>query len=235
MKAIFIDVDNTLLSFDNYVRETMKTGFAHFGLPAYEEFMFDVFHRENDMLWEQIEQGTLSFPELQKVRWNNIFRALGIAFDGPAFEKYFRSQLYDSAIPEEGAYAMLEGLKGRAILCAASNGPYAQQLHRLEIADMKKYFSFFCISEKIGVAKPSKEFFDAGFAQLNTDRKPPIRPEETVIIGDSLSSDIAGGLQYGMRTVYYRRKGKPEASETVDIVTDDLSKVPTLLDLLNDF
>lgn len=90
MKAIFIDIDNTLLDFDAYVRTTMEQGFAHFGLPAYRPEMYHTFTAENNKLWRQIEEGTLTFAELQKIRWNNVFAALGIHFDGPAFEHYFR-------------------------------------------------------------------------------------------------------------------------------------------------
>ena len=66
MKAIFIDIDNTLLDFDAYVRTTMEQGFAHFGLPAYHPEMYHTFTAENNKLWRQIEEGTLTFAELQK-------------------------------------------------------------------------------------------------------------------------------------------------------------------------
>ena len=82
MQMIFIDIDNTLLDFDAYIRQTMREGFTHFGLKPYEPYMEAVFHRENGKLWRQIEQGTLTFRELQEIRWNNVFRALNIDFDG---------------------------------------------------------------------------------------------------------------------------------------------------------
>ena len=82
MQMIFIDIDNTLLDFDAYIRQTMREGFAHFGLKPYEPYMEAVFHRENGKLWRQIEQGTLTFRELEEIRWNNVFRALNIDFDG---------------------------------------------------------------------------------------------------------------------------------------------------------
>ena len=123
MKAIFIDIDNTLLDFDEYVRTTMAEGFAHFGLPAYRPEMYHTFTAENNKLWRRIEEGTLTFEELQKIRWSRIFDALGIAFDGPTFEHYFRTAIYDSAIPVPGAVPLLQSLSRHSILCAASNGP----------------------------------------------------------------------------------------------------------------
>ena len=155
MKAIFIDIDNTLLDFDEYVRTTMAEGFAHFGLPAYRPEMYHTFTTENNKLWRRIEEGTLTFEELQKIRWSRIFDALGIAFDGPTFEHYFRTAIYDSAIPVPGAVPLLQSLSRHSILCAASNGPYEQQLHRLELGGMKQYFTHFFISQRIGAAKPA--------------------------------------------------------------------------------
>ena len=69
MRLVFIDIDNTLLDFDAYVKQTMQTGFAHFGLKPYEPYMFEVFTEENNRLWHQIEQGTLTFDELHNIRW----------------------------------------------------------------------------------------------------------------------------------------------------------------------
>ena len=228
MQMIFIDIDNTLLDFDAYIRQTMREGFVHFGLKPYEPYMEAVFHRENGKLWRQIEQGTLTFAELEAIRWDRVFTALDIAFDGQVFEKYFRAALYDSAIPVDGAMELLEALHGKYPLAVASNGPYDQQLHRLEIGGMKPYFDYFFISEHAGAAKPAPAFFDYAFRELNENRSVPILPQETLIIGDSLSSDIAGGLQYGMKTCYYRRPGAPAAPTGVDDTITDLRQIPAL-------
>ena len=221
MKAIFLDIDNTLLSFDEYVKHSMEEGFAHFGLKKYEPGMYETFTKVNNTLWQRIESGTLSFSELEKIRWNQVFQALDIAFDGVVFEKYFRKSLYESAIPEEGAYELLNDLQRKYILCAASNGPYDQQVHRLEIADMKKYFDYIFVSEKLGASKPSPMFFDRAFEEMNKDRKTIIMPEECMILGDSVTSDIEGGLRYGMKTCLYRRNKKISVPENV-IVVDTL-------------
>ena len=80
LKVVLIDIDNTLLSFTGYVKEAMREGFSFFGLKPYTEDMFPVFERINNSLWRQIEQGTLSFEELEKCRWNLIFKELGQRF-----------------------------------------------------------------------------------------------------------------------------------------------------------
>lgn len=225
LKAIFVDIDNTLLSFDEYVRQTMKNGFAHFELKPYEPYMYDIFEKENNALWRKIEQGVLTFPELERIRWNLVFEKLGIEFDGLIFERYFRKALHESAIQEPGAHEMLAYLKKKYILCVASNGPYEQQVHRLELADMRKYFDYIFVSEKIGVSKPATAFFEKAFEELNDGRTEKISPDQTMIIGDSLSSDMAGGLQYGMKTCYYRRNPQVSVPEEIDFVIDYLDQV----------
>ena len=229
MKAIFIDIDNTLLDIDAYVRTTMEQGFAHFGLPAYHPEMYHTFTAENNKLWRQIEEGTLTFAELQKILWYNVFAALGIHFDGPALEHYFRAALHESAIPVPGAIELLQSLSGRALLCVASNGPYEQQLHRLELAGMKRYFDWFFVSERLGASKPARAFFDGAFAALNDGRETAVMPADCVIIGDSLTSDMVGGRQYGMKTCYYRRPGAAAGTDVTWQVTD-LRQIPALLE-----
>ena len=229
MELVFIDIDNTLLDFDEYIRQTMREGFAHFGLKPYQPYMEEIFHRENGKLWRRIEQGTLTFAELERIRWNNVFAALDIDFDGTVFETYFRAALYDSAIPVPGAMELLEALHGKYPLAVASNGPYDQQLHRLALAGMKDDFDAFFISERIGASKPSPAFFDAVFREINEGRAQPFTPAETAIIGDSLTSDMAGGRGYGLKTVYYRRPGAAPADGRVDVTVEDLRLAPALL------
>ena len=143
IRAVFIDIDNTLLDFNAYVTDSMKEGFEKFGLPPYEDKMGAVFRKINEGLWQKIERGELDLEGLRRNRWNIIFSALGIDFDGAVFEDFFRERLFYSAVPVSGALEMLSYLAPKYILCAASNGPKAQQMNRLKLAGMDKYFKFF--------------------------------------------------------------------------------------------
>lgn len=228
IKAVFIDVDNTLLNFEAYVQQAMEKGFAHYGLKKYEPWMFDCFTAENDKLWIALEKKELTFAELKDRRWNIIFDKLDIDFDGHIFEEYFREEIWNSAIPEKGAMELLEYLHGKYVLCAASNGPYEQQMHRMELGKMLHYFSFCFISEKLGVSKPAPEFFEKAFEQLNANREVKILPGETMIIGDSMTSDMAGGIAYGMQTCLYLRGKNPaeiNGAERIDYTVKELSEI----------
>ena len=205
IKAVLIDIDNTLLSFDEYAKSTICSGFQFYNLGEYDDSVFLVFNRINSGLWEQLEKGELSFEELIKIRFNLIFRELGINFDGEEFERYFRKKLNDSAIPVPGALELLEYLKGKYIVCAASNGPLRQQTQRINISGMLPYFNHLFISEEIGFTKPSAEYFQICMDRINADLPPEqkLLPYECIMIGDSLTSDIAGGLGFGMKTCYF--------------------------------
>ena len=72
MKLIFFDIDNTILDFDEYVRQSMRDGFNKFNLKEYEPWMYDVFTTENNKLWKKIEEQRLDFEELKTIRWNII-------------------------------------------------------------------------------------------------------------------------------------------------------------------
>ena len=230
IKVVLIDIDNTLLSFSGYVKETMKEGFAHFGLKPYEEDMFATFERINNSLWRQIEQGTMSLEELMGCRWNRIFQELGIDFDGRVFESYFREKLFDSAIPEEGAMELLEYLQGKYTLCVASNGPYDQQKHRMKLGNMDRFFAHYFVSSKLGFPKPSKEFFDYCFKALQEAGFPRLGPEEVMIIGDSITSDISGGREYGLKTCLYRNGSASVSEKTeADYVVDRLEEIKAIL------
>ncbi|MBE6589408.1 MAG: HAD family hydrolase [Ruminococcaceae bacterium] len=234
IKAVLIDIDNTLLDFDAYVREAMRDGFEKFGLPSYRDEMYGVFLRVNTEFWHRLERGEITYGELLRERWNCIFSALGISFDGPTFEAYFKSCLFDSAIPVEGAAELLEYLKGRYILCAASNGPYRQQINRLEKGGLLPYFSECFISEQIGASKPSAAFFSRCMDTLNRARaeagEEALFPSEVMMIGDSLTSDIAGAIGSGIETCFFNRDMRPLPQDlSIDHVVYTLEEIRRFL------
>ena len=230
IKVILLDIDNTLLSFDDCVIQTMKSGFEKFKIGIYNDDMFRVFNQINTSLWQDIENGKIDLEELEKKRWNMIFERLGFSADGEAFEDYFKKRLFESAIPVEGATEMLEYLQGKYILCAASNGPYLQQINRLKKSGMLPFFSDLFISEEIGSSKPSGKFFKVCINRLAHKLKQEINPDEIMIIGDSLSSDIVGGIQFGIQTCYYNPKQKTIMSEIKpDFTVTSLSEIKSIL------
>ena len=230
IKVLFLDIDNTLLDFDAGAAWGMEQCFRQAGLESRSE-MFSVFTEENKKIWQRIERRELTMDDLFYVRWQAILAHLGLKADGVEMEKEFRSLLHLTAIPVEGAEELLEYLyKKDYCLCAASNGPYEQQINRLKSADMLKYFAHCFVSEKLGADKPGKQFFNGCMREL-----PGITPEECMIIGDSLTADITGGRAYGMSTCWYvpsvekYREVKTKIVKPADYVVHELTELEKIL------
>ncbi len=222
IKAIFIDIDGTLLDFEACVEESMKCGLEENGIEFKDE-MLETFHRINNGLWRDLEQGKLTFEKLLEIRWATVFAELGIDLNGPEFETYFRKRLHESAIPMAGSYEVLDYLSKKYRLFAASNGPHEQQVKRLEKADMLKYFEEVFTSGKIGAEKPSGDFFAYCF-----ENHPELLPDESVMLGDSLTSDMKGGNDFGMETIWLNLNGK-EKPEWVDFEIKSLDEVKDII------
>ena len=196
-----------------------------------EEEELDLEEEEEDSDQEEEEEELQEDKiDQEEVRWNMIFEEIGIDFDGRLFEEYFREKLFHSAIPEDGAVDMLKYLSGKYTLCVASNGPYEQQMNRLRIAGMRDYFTYFFISSQVGAQKPSKQFFDYCISTLKEAEFPELEPGEVIIIGDSLSSDMSGGIEYGMHTCLYQKNSRTEREYPgVDYVISSLAEINNIL------
>ena len=79
-----------------------------------------------------------------------------------------------------------------------TNGTLSVQKGRLKSANISRYFEDIFISEELGYNKPSIEYFDCCFSKI-----PDFHKETAVIIGDSLTSDIQGGLNAEIRTIWF--------------------------------
>lgn len=229
IKVVLIDIDNTLLDFDAFVKKTLKDGFEHFQLGEYKPCLYDIFEEENGRIWRQLEKKEITFDELQKERFHRFFSRIHISFDGVQFEKYFRDSLYNCAILECGAKDIVEYLYPKYELYIASNGPFAQQKHRMELSGLSNYFKDMYISGEIGASKPSCDFFNEAMHRMNQNREVPIENHEVIIIGDSLTSDMAGGLQAGMQTCFYNKSSLKELPKTLDFVVDKLDEIKNIM------
>lgn len=230
IKVVFMDIDDTIFDFSAFVKKTIKAGFEKYGLPTYSDDIFLIFNKINSKLWRDIEQEELTLEELRNIRWNMIFKEIGISFDGRLFEDYFCKELYGSAIFEPHALELMGYLNEKYVMCIASNGPYEQQINRLKVGGIDSFFSYTFISSIIGAKKPNKAFFDYCFRELRKDGFENLMPEETIIIGDSITSDIAGGRNYGMKTCLYTRGQKCDSDyKKADYIVSDLSDIMKIL------
>ena len=226
IKVVLIDIDNTVMDFDRCSKRSMKLTCEDWGIP-FKDGMFDAFKSYNDRRWQEIERGELTVKRLFEVRWNEVFASLGIPMsDGPKFERDFHVYLNVSDIPEDGAKEALAYLSKKYRVFAASNSNTMKQALRLQKTGMLPYFEGLFLSEDMGATKPDRAFFDIIFSNLGG-----VTPEETVMIGDSLSADIAGAAAYGIRTVWYNkaRLSYDSSCPPADFVIYDMRDVRNIL------
>ena len=222
IKAVLIDIDDTLLDFIKSAKCAIKTIFPLCGL-EYTDNVGSMFQEINEELWRKIERREITKQEMYALRWKTILEALNIKYDGVEMEKLFRSTLSGIAEPVDDAYILLDYLYEKYPLYAATNSSYEHQHKRLTQSNMLKYFQKLFVSEKMGALKPAKEFFDGCLKEMGD-----ITPDEIVIIGDSLTADISGGKEYGLKTIWFNPNNLPEPNSLVPDYT-----VKSLLEIKN--
>jgi len=230
IKVVFMDIDDTIFDFSAFVKKAMKDGFEKYGLLPYSDEFFLLYNKVNSKLWRSTEQKKLSVQELNRICWNMFFKEIGISFDSRLFEDFFCKELHRSAIFEPNALELIKYLNGKYTMCVASNAPYDQQMNRLKVGGIDSFFSHAFISSTIGAKKPDKAFFDYCFRELRKAGCENLIAEETIIIGDSINSDIDGGRNYGMKTCLYTRGQKGDSVyEKADYIVSDLLDIMKIL------
>lgn len=224
IKAVLTDIDNTIIDFDKSAFKAIEDCAKDFKL-SLPDGHFEVFGKVNNELWGLLEQGKIQKKDIYKRRWTGIFKELSITADGMAFENAFRQKMQSTAIPIDGAEALLKYLHEKYTLCTASNSSKIQQEKRLKLLGFDKYFDFFFTSEEVGFQKPSRDFFEFCCKRLQ-----PISSEETVIIGDSIKADIVGAKNFGIKSVWfnYYHQHSPEGS-LADYEVHSLSEIQHIL------
>ncbi len=154
-----------------------------------------------------------------------IFQALGLGYDGQEFEDRFFSYLSESSETFDGAEDIMKYLSEKYEVCIASNAMMGQQMRRLTSAGVYKYVEKMFVSEVIGAPKPDRKFFDGCFSRL-----PGIKKDEVIIIGDSLSADIKGGAEYGIKTCWFNpKKSKARDDIKIDFVVNSFEEIKNIL------
>ncbi len=224
IKAVLIDVDDTLLDFFKCANTAVRKTFADFSL-GFEEGYTSTFHEINDSLWRKVELGQMTRDDVRRDRWGMIFDKLGIDFDSALFEKQFVSNISETADPMENALEIVRYLSEKYTLCVASNSAYSIQSNRLKKAGMFEFFDKFFLSNEIGYAKPNPLYFKKCLEALDA-----ILPSETFMIGDNLTADIKGGKNVGMHTIWVNpRQYKPYHDITPDYTVSSLDKIKDIL------
>ena len=222
-KYIFIDVDDTILDFHACAEHAIQMGFTEHKI-ACSDFA-ETYHRINDGLWRALERGEITRQQLYATRFNLVFAELGVDFDGEVFETTFRRNLALTGDKMDGAEEIMGYLSDKYDVYVTSNAPQAQQESRLRIAQLDGYVRGVFTSEQLNVQKPQKQFFDECLRRIGN-----VLADEVVLIGDSLSADVAGGANAGITTIWFNSKNIPIPDDFAgDYVISHLTEIKNIL------
>lgn len=217
---ILIDADDTLLDFHKAEREGFKKVFIENNL-EYNEYIFKTYKKINSYLWSEFEKGRISKEDITSNRFKILFENLSIQSDDVYIRKEYQKALGEGYYLIDGALELCEALYLKCSLYCVTNGLVQTQQSRFKGAKLNKYFKDIFVSEKVGYQKPSIEYFNYVFNHI-----PNIDLSKTIIIGDSLSSDIQGGNNAGIDTCWFNPKGIK--NETGLKITYEISKLDEL-------
>lgn len=224
IRNVLFDLDDTLFDFHKAEKIALTKTLVHFGIDPTEETLA-LYSTINAAHWKRLELGEISREEVKVGRYRELFETIGVECDPVKATAYYESMLAIGHYFMPGAPELLEELYRKYRLYIVSNGTAKVQEGRIGSSGIAKYMDGIFISQILGANKPDKQFFDICFAEI-----PDFSLSETVIIGDSLSSDIKGGINAGITTVWFNPKGIENNNDIKpDYTIKELSEVPGLL------
>ena len=226
IEFLFLDLDDTILDFHKAERLAIAKTIRDFGVEPTEEVL-SRYHTINRWHWEQLELGKLTRAEVLVNRFGVLFQELGVKADAEKCARAYEHNLSIGHYFLPGAEEAVDALSRRYRLFLASNGTAVVQKGRMTSANLYRFFEKVFVSQEIGFNKPSKAYFDACFSQI-----PDFDPKKAMIVGDSLSSDIQGGINAGITTVWVNPEHKPSGSIKPDYEIEALHQLEALLEKL---
>ena len=224
IKNILLDMDNTILDFTRAERVAASKALAAMGIQPTDELL-KRYHEINEDQWRLFELGELEREQVKVRRYELLFDEMGIDASPRETAKVYEGLLGIGHYFMDGAVELLETLSGEYRLYLATNGTSNVQKSRISSSDISKYFQGIYISEDVGYNKPDPRYFEACFKDI-----PDFKRKETVMIGDSLTSDIKGGINAGIKTVWFNYEGKSGDDSIVpDYEVHSLDEIPALV------
>ena len=200
-KVLIFDADETLFDFKKAEKEAFKEAILEFGMDYDESYHFETYKVINSAIWKELEQGLITQSKLKIERFKRLSNKLQIPFDEVEFANAYMKHLANGSFLFEDSTDLIESIKDNYTLMIVTNGLTVVQEKRIKQSTIAKYFKDIVISENIGVSKPNPGIFEYTLKDMKN-----IDKSQVLMIGDSLSSDIQGGTNFGIDTCWYNPK-----------------------------
>ncbi|MDP4084836.1 MAG: YjjG family noncanonical pyrimidine nucleotidase [Bacillota bacterium] len=224
-QTLLFDVDDTLLDFGVAEKLALRLLFEeqNFNLTSEIEEKYKTLNRG---LWRSFEEGKINRDQVLNTRFSILFKEYGKEVNGILLENQYRAYLEQGHQLIDGAMELVTQLQKDYDLYIVSNGLSSTQYRRLQDSGLYPFFKSIFVSEDTGFQKPMKEFFDYVFMRI-----PNLSTNHTLIIGDSLSSDIKGGNQAGIDTCWFNPAKKENNTDIIP--TYEIQKLEELFLILS--
>ncbi len=198
---LFFDADGTLFDYDKAEEKALSASFAEMGLPFREEYG-PLYRQFNAQVWKDFEAGRTTAERLRVERFEQLLAAAGLRADAEEFSRRYLPNLARGSDLMPGADEVLRALRPHYHFALITNGLKDVQRPRLERSGIAGLFEQVAISEELGVVKPDPAYFEAVFARIGGLDK-----AQALVIGDGLTSDIQGAINYGLDACWFNPKG----------------------------
>ena len=213
--TLLFDLDNTLLDFTKAEENAIIKIMEKYGIEPTQENA-RLYSEINDEKWKALERKEITRERLLVERFEDFFKAKGVEADCEKVNLEYRVFLSQGRFLIDGALEVCKELQKKYKLYLITNGTKAVQDGRLNGTELRACFENVFVSEEVGFVKPEKEFFDYVFDRIEEKDKSRI-----LVVGDSLSSDIAGAVNSGLDSCWFNRSAKhaenPATYEIFDI------------------
>lgn len=228
IKVILWDIDGTLLNFEEAEKYAIRACFAQLRLGECTNTMLADYSVINRRYWQRLERGELTKPQVLEGRFSEFFAKYGLDTTcAPAFNAQYQISLGDTFCFHDHGLETVRALRGNVKQYAVTNGTKVAQKRKLENSGLAELLDGVFISEEIGIEKPGIGFFQRIWAEIGT-----YAPDEVMIVGDSLTSDIQGGNNAGILCCWFNPKGTSAPDNLhIDYEIRDLAQIPGICGL----
>ena len=227
IEFLFLDLDDTILDFHKAERLAIFKTFRDFGIDPTDEVLHR-YHLINKACWERLERSEWTREQVLVNRFGILFAEYGAEADPAACARAYEKNLSIGHYFLPGAEEAVDRLSKKYRLFLASNGTASVQKGRMTSANLYRFFEKVFVSQELGANKPSEEFFRQAFAQI-----PDFDPQKAIMVGDSLTSDILGGMRAGMRTCWVNPSHAPARPDIpADYEIESITQLEVLLETL---
>ena len=227
IKFLLLDLDDTILDFHKAERLAIAKTFSDFGVEPTETVLHR-YHLINRTCWERLETGEWTREQVLVNRFSLLFDEVGVEADATACARAYEKNLSIGHYFLPGALEAVQTLSRKYRLFLVSNGTASVQKGRMTSANLYPYFEKVFVSQEVGHNKPAREYFEKVFDQI-----PGFDPKKAIIVGDSLTSDILGGINAGIATCWVNPSHLPKRADIpADYEIEGIYQLEALLESL---